>query len=423
MENDDLDADLRHLISRHKHLKSDIGADTVTINKLKRELYSDIELLRLNILDRMDRHIEEKDVSLLNDLDSLHEFLKLDFVQRRKRWYDAGDDWLRLTAVWLCLITFASTVSLPLIALKNIHSLFVYFGFELPHYQLITPVKQLIARLVLQLSGISLSVDGMDRCKLGQTPCIVFFSHASSMDAFILAATIPVHHFTLAKKELFLIPFFSWLLVAFGGVPIDRNDRSTAVKAIKQAAESASVSGDCIAIAPEGTRSVTGQLIAFKKGPFYLYEEIKLPIVPLIIFGAFDLYPPGKHMTLPGRVYVRYLDPIVPDADSSREAVSRLVRRKMLSALKYSPEDVGRELHWQERLVNLIAIGTLFTLDLFLLRCMSEVLAANNIGLASALLGGFSVTVSVTALLYVSTVLCPGPFLPKRIEAKVGKTD
>ncbi|KAJ1391005.1 hypothetical protein B484DRAFT_298470, partial [Ochromonadaceae sp. CCMP2298] len=82
------------------------------------------------------------------------------------------------------------------------------------------------------------------------------------------------------KSELFLIPFFGWCLTAYGGVAIKRGNRDQAVKALGAAAGAAGC-GDCLAIAPEGTRSKSGQLMAFKKGPFYLWEQLNLPIVPL----------------------------------------------------------------------------------------------------------------------------------------------
>ena len=70
-----------------------------------------------------------------------------------------------------------------------------------------------------------------------------------------------------------------------------------------------------LAIAPEGTRSISGQLLGFKKGPpsyneyikmliltrthpgiVHMWEDLRSPIVPFIIVGAFDLFPKvGQH--------------------------------------------------------------------------------------------------------------------------------
>lgn len=138
--------------------------------------------------------------------------------------------------------------------------------------------------------------------------------------------------------------------MAFGGVPIDRSNRDQAIRAITSAAQSAQM-GDCVAIAPEGTRSKTGQIIPFKKGPFYLWEQIKTPIIPLVIFGAYDLYPPGGHlMSLPGKVYAQYLEPVRPTESMTRDEISQLIRSKMLEAWKDGPKDVGAELTWLQRI-------------------------------------------------------------------------
>ncbi len=163
------------------------------------------------------------------------------------------------------------------------------------------------------------------------------------------------------KAELFLIPFFSWCLLAFGGVPIDRKNRDQAVRAITKAAKSAKM-GDCIAMSPEGTRSKTGQLLPFKKGPFYLWQQLQIPVIPMVTFGAYELYPPGRKIINCGKVYVKFLEPIQPQEAGSREAMSRLLRRRMLEAVLSGPKDAGMELTWPERLENLCYLVSYFTL-------------------------------------------------------------
>ena len=75
---------------------------------------------------------------------------------------------------------------------------------------------------------------------------------------------------SLAKKELFMVPFFSWISLAFGGVPVDRSNRERAVNALQRASSSAKNNQICIVIAPEGMRSTTGQLQPFKKGTYFI---------------------------------------------------------------------------------------------------------------------------------------------------------
>jgi hypothetical protein len=44
------------------------------------------------------------------------------------------------------------------------------------------------------------------------------------------------------------------------------------------------------------------QLQEFKKGPFYLREDTKKNVVPAIVFGAYELWPPGRLFSIPGHV-------------------------------------------------------------------------------------------------------------------------
>ena len=53
------------------------------------------------------------------------------------------------------------------------------------------------------------------------------------MDAFILSRCIPVSMYTIAKSELFLIPFFSLLLSSYGGIAVNRGDIKQAIKALR----------------------------------------------------------------------------------------------------------------------------------------------------------------------------------------------
>ena len=85
--------------------------------------------------------------------------------------------------------------------------------------------------------------------------------------------------------------------------------------------------GVSIVIAPEGTRSATPKLGAFKKGAFHLAMQAGVPIVPVVIHNAGERMWRNSLVAHPGPVYVSVLDPIsttgwqLDDLDSHIEEV------------------------------------------------------------------------------------------------------
>jgi len=73
----------------------------------------------------------------------------------------------------------------------------------------------------------------------------------------------------------------------------------------------------------EGTRSLDGRLLPFKKGPFVLAIQAGVPVAPLLIEGAMERTPKGALYVLPGEVTVRVAPPI-PTADLTQDDRVRL---------------------------------------------------------------------------------------------------
>ena len=71
--------------------------------------------------------------------------------------------------------------------------------------------------------------------------------------------------------------------------------------------------GLSVIVAPEGTRSPTGELGPFKKGAFRLAMATGLPIVPIVVGNAEVLGDPDTTAIRPGRVAVAILNPIRVD--------------------------------------------------------------------------------------------------------------
>eukprot|EP01038_Epipyxis_sp_PR26KG_P009184 gene9184-12388_t len=341
-------------------------------NRQRRILYSECQLLIYDVEEFQQETIKDDNEKkheknkLLNDistdLQSISDTLKCTYAKlppNTSFLMSKLDELIRLIAVWLFLISSAIFIALPCLLFSPIDTLLAQLNIIHPNNKFTNLFKVFVSKTIMKLSGIHLVVQDYDTNTFGKECVLTCFSHSSSMDAFIIGAVVPARHFTPSKSDLFLIPYFSWLLLAFGGIPVNRGSRDQAVLALGHAAASAS-KGDCIAIAPEGTRSKTGQILPFKKGPFYLWEQLKTPIIPVVILGAYDLYPPGRQMAIAGKVYVRYLKPIYPHEASTREEMSRLLRKRMLQDIFESPDDVAAPLTIEQKQSNRTHLFGLF---------------------------------------------------------------
>jgi 1-acyl-sn-glycerol-3-phosphate acyltransferase len=101
--------------------------------------------------------------------------------------------------------------------------------------------------------------------------------------------------------------------------------------------------GNSILMFPEGTRSTTGRMRAFKPGAFELALSTSSPIQPIVIHGSGNALPKrgfvlrGKHA-----IRVTVLDPILPEefAGASIEGLMDRVRSQMAEALGQDLENV-----------------------------------------------------------------------------------
>ena len=94
--------------------------------------------------------------------------------------------------------------------------------------------------------------------------------------------------------------------------------------------------GKNIIIFPEGTRSYDGSVAEFKKTFAILGKELKVPVVPVCISGAFDALPRGRKCPRRNPVTVSFL-PIVNHDDSvSYETLASQVRQVIAEKLVVS---------------------------------------------------------------------------------------
>ena len=121
---------------------------------------------------------------------------------------------------------------------------------------------------------------------------VVMSNHASHYDiplSFVAFSEGSIR--MIAKKELFRVPLWGMALRAAEFISIDRKDRRQAVKDLQFAREKMR-SGIIPWIAPEGTRTRTGEIQPFKKGGFVLAIQTEAVIIPMGIRGSGKILPP-----------------------------------------------------------------------------------------------------------------------------------
>ena len=163
---------------------------------------------------------------------------------------------------------------------------------------------------------------------------VIAVNHQSLYDIFVLYGWLPVDSRWVAKNEVRHIPILGYYCYKAGHIYIDRSDHKTAVDSIN-AAKNKIVDGTSIVFFPEGTRSMTGDLIEFKKGAFKFALDVNLPILPVTITGTKDILPAGTIGLFPGRVRMIFHEPIqvAGYSDDTLKDLMTLVKQAIQSGL------------------------------------------------------------------------------------------
>ena len=168
---------------------------------------------------------------------------------------------------------------------------------------------KMIGPVVSWLVGAKITNPDSDKLNSSR-PAIFVTNHASALDVFIGMALCPYGGCGVGKKEILKIPFFGLAYWLAGHLLIDRGNNAKAVASMKKLSNFVKAKDLSIWIWPEGTRSLDGKLIPFKKGFVHLALATGLPVVPVMVHGAHKVWPAKTMQFYPGEVKVEVLDPI-----------------------------------------------------------------------------------------------------------------
>ena len=172
---------------------------------------------------------------------------------------------------------------------------------------------------------------GVERIRSGRT-YVLIANHQSLGDILVLFGLFK-HYKWVSKRAIFRLPLIGWNMSLNDYVPLRRGDPKS-IEVMMQECRAHLRRGSSVMMFPEGTRSIDGEIKAFKHGAFTLAKELEL--VPIVIDGTRDALP--KHglmldhpFNLPIRV--RVLDPIAPLPDENVTALMNRVRQVMVAEL------------------------------------------------------------------------------------------
>jgi 1-acyl-sn-glycerol-3-phosphate acyltransferase len=190
--------------------------------------------------------------------------------------------------------------------------------------------------LALTLAGIRYRVAGREN--VPDTAVVFCSNHESNVDPPVLFRALHRQLHILYKAELRKIPIMKTAFDVGGYVAVERGDRAKSMESIARGAESLR-SGNSFLIFPEGTRSRTGELLAFKKGGFIMAIQAQVPVVPVAVRGGRAAMRKGSPIVRPVHVSVRIGRPIPTRGLTvdDRDALIAMVRAEIQKLLDEEP--------------------------------------------------------------------------------------
>lgn len=170
-------------------------------------------------------------------------------------------------------------------------------------------LKGLAGLLMKTVPGWTFVIKGDDLSKI-EKPTIVVANHQSFLDMPLLYL-LPWSMKWVAKKSLFRIPIFGWIVFMTGHIGIDRKSRRS-VKKLDKLVEPVQNQIPAM-IFPEGTRTNSGELMPFKNGAFMLAKRYNFQVLPVVLNGGFEAMQPGSwKFNFRQEFTISVLDPLEP---------------------------------------------------------------------------------------------------------------
>ncbi|WP_028314991.1 lysophospholipid acyltransferase family protein [Desulfatibacillum aliphaticivorans] len=175
-----------------------------------------------------------------------------------------------------------------------------------------------------------------------QKTYVVTSNHQSQLDILVCFGLF-FHFKWVSKAEIFKVPLIGWNMVLNRYVKLIRGDRDS-IRKMMEACEERLAEGSSVFFFPEGTRSATGKVKAFKPGAFVLAKKMKLPILPIAVRGTTHALPKNS-MNFHGshEIWVTVLDEIPYEEFKDMEdgELAEMVRQRIIPHVELEEEEAA----------------------------------------------------------------------------------
>jgi long-chain acyl-CoA synthetase len=202
---------------------------------------------------------------------------------------------------------------------------------KLPKSGLMHNALKNMFQVVFRLS-MRIKANGLEN--LPDQPCIIAPNHQSVLDGFLVASFFKRRFmkktYVYAKEKHFRGKFLRFVAEKNNIILVDVNkDLKLSIQKLAEVLKK----GKNLMIFPEGTRTVNGKLGDFKQTFAILSQELKVPVVPVVIKGSYDVLPAGSRFPrLFRKVTIEFLKPVYPE-DHSYESLKNIVRQRLANKL------------------------------------------------------------------------------------------
>jgi len=158
--------------------------------------------------------------------------------------------------------------------------------------------------VILFLMGIKLKTFG----KRDKKANFFLINHQGIMDIIAMEAVENTHFSWVAKKQLFNTPWFGHLLKGGDMIAVDRDNKASIIKLLKDTKESIEEKNRAIVIFPEGTRSATQTVKPFKTGAKIVAQKLNMRVQPIVLTGSKNALNEHNKTGHSGEIHIHYLD-------------------------------------------------------------------------------------------------------------------